>query len=50
MAIVHVYRIVSRKTCDSQIDVEYLGPSLNVRIAGTVTNPGQIKPRPEVGA
>jgi hypothetical protein len=43
MAVLHIYRIVSCKTCDSPIDVEYLGPTVNVRIAGTIFNPGQIR-------
>jgi hypothetical protein len=43
MAIAHLYRIVNCKTCGSQIDVEYLGPTVNVRLAGTISNPGQIR-------
>jgi RNase P subunit RPR2 len=43
MSLGYIYRIVSCRTCDSPIDVEYLGTTLSVRIAGTVTNPGQLR-------
>ena len=43
MSLGYIYRIVSCRTCDSPIDVEYLGTTLNVRIAGTVSNPGQLR-------
>ena len=43
MAVVHIYKFVVCKGCGSQIDVEYLGPALNVRIAGTVRNPGWVR-------
>ena len=43
MAVAHLYKIVNCKTCGARIDVEYLGPTVNVRIAGTVSNPGQIR-------
>ena len=43
MSIFHVYRVVRCKGCQSPIDVEYLGPSINVRIAGVITNPGQLR-------
>jgi hypothetical protein len=39
----HLYRIVKCKTCDSEIVVEYLGPTVDVRIAGTISNPGQLR-------
>jgi hypothetical protein len=43
MAVLQLYNIVNCKTCSSQINVEFVGPALNVRIAGTVTNPGHIR-------
>lgn len=42
MAVLYLYRIVICKTCGSRIDVEFLGPALNVRIAGTVIYPIQL--------
>ena len=43
MAVVYIYRFVVCKNCASDIDVEYLGPAINVRIAGTIRNPGQMR-------
>jgi len=43
MAVPYLYKIVYCKTCGSQIDVEYLGQALNVRIAGTVTGPLELR-------
>ena len=43
MAVPHIYSIVNCKTCAAAIDIEYLGPARNVRLAGTVRNPGQIR-------
>ena len=43
MGIVHLYRAVNCKTCGSSIVVEYLGPSVDVRIAGTISTPGQLR-------
>ena len=43
MAVAYVYSGVTCKNCGSRIELEYLGPTVNVRIAGTITNPGQIR-------
>jgi RNase P subunit RPR2 len=43
MAVLHIYKIVICKGCGAPLDVEYLGPALNLRIAGTVRNPGQVR-------
>jgi hypothetical protein len=43
MAVAYIYKIIKCKSCGSQIDIEYLGPALNVRIAGVVRNPGQVR-------
>jgi RNase P subunit RPR2 len=43
MGIVYLYRAVNCKTCKAPIVVEYLGPTVDVRIAGTISNPGQLR-------
>jgi len=43
MAVPYLYKIVYCKTCGSLIDVEYLGPASNVRIAGTVHCPIELR-------
>jgi RNase P subunit RPR2 len=43
MGIVYLHRAVNCKTCGSPIVFEYLGPSVEVRIAGTITTPGQLR-------
>ena len=43
MAVPHIYTRVICKTCRAPIDIEYLGLALNMRIAGTIRNPGQIR-------
>ena len=43
MAVAYIYKIIKCKGCGSQIDIEYLGPALNVRIAGVVRNPGHVR-------
>lgn len=43
MAVPYLYKIVCCKTCGSPIDVEYLGPALNLRIAGTITSSLQLR-------
>ena len=40
MSVAYIYRFVRCKNCSADIDVEYLGPAVNVRIAGTIRNPG----------
>jgi hypothetical protein len=43
MSVVHIFRLIQCKTCASKIDIEYLGPSVDVRIAGTISNPGHLR-------
>lgn len=43
MAIAHIYRIVRCKSCKAEMVVEYLGPAVSVRIAGTLSSPGQVR-------
>ena len=43
MAVPYLYRIVICKACRSHIYVEFLGPALKVRIAGTLTGPLQLR-------
>jgi len=43
MAIAHIYRIVRCKSCNAEIVVEYLGPAVSLRIAGTLSNPGPVR-------
>jgi len=49
MAVVHVFKTVKCKSCGSQIEIEYLGPSVDLRIAGTIQNPGHMR-CPDCGA
>jgi len=39
----YVYKIVKCSSCGSHIDIEYLGPALNLRIAGVIRNPGRVR-------
>jgi len=43
LAVPYIYRVVGCKTCGSWIDVEFLGLALNLRIAGTVRGPIQLR-------
>jgi DNA-directed RNA polymerase subunit RPC12/RpoP len=43
MTVAYIYKTIECKGCGSQVEIEYLGPALNLRIAGVVRNPGQVR-------
>ena len=39
----YVYKIVKCKSCGTHIEIEFLGPALNLRVAGVIRNPGRVR-------